>query len=109
MRPETYFNIPVLAERYGSEAAQEIAAFERLHVKAIKDLIRKENIDCEFTLTRTMDVLLDEQQAERARVAYEKLIEENQVSLDDVHYAPANHAEAVRLPSNKNGQCQYIA
>ncbi len=55
-----YSNIFKLAEKYGPEAAVEFASFEAANVAPVKALVEKENIDCDFHPTRTMDVYLDE-------------------------------------------------
>ncbi len=99
MRPEVYFNIQNYTEQYGGEAAADIASFEISHVQVIKDLVEKEHIDCSFTLTRTMDVFLDEAYTKKAKVAYDELLKTGLASVEDVHFTPEKHAEVVRQHS----------
>lgn len=61
LRPDAYGHIPTYIERYGVEAGKEWAEFERDHVQAIKKLVAEENIDCDFTLSRTTDTWVDEE------------------------------------------------
>ena len=61
LRPDLYGHIPVYIERHGIEAGAEYAEFEVSHVQAIKNLIAKEGIECDFTLTRSTDTWVDEE------------------------------------------------
>ncbi len=54
--------LPYMAS-YGVHAAVESSKFEIAHIQAFKELIEKEHIDCDFTLTRTFNVFLDEEQS----------------------------------------------
>lgn len=46
------FPSPELISKYGLPACVEIALFEQAHMPAIQSIIRKHNIECDFTLTR---------------------------------------------------------
>lgn len=85
-------------EKYGLEMAAAISNFEISHVQALKDLVEKEQIDCDFTLGRSMDVFLDEAQAVKAKAAYDELKKSGLVSLKDVQYTSAKNAEIVSTP-----------
>jgi hypothetical protein len=52
---------------FGSEMATKIATFEASHVYEIKHLVEKEKINCEFTLTRVVDVCLDQAHANKSK------------------------------------------
>lgn len=95
VRPEIYFYMPEYIKKYGLEMAAAISNFEISHVQALKDLVEKEQIDCDFTLGRSMDVFLDEAQAVEAKAAYDELKESGLVSLKDVQYTSAKCAEIV--------------
>lgn len=67
-------SIAAQAKEDGFEAAAEVAQFEADHVAAIKELVEKEKIDCDFVITRAMDVPLqadirDELEAGRQMLA----------------------------------------
>ena len=64
LRPEINMAIPMLIERHGTKAAMEITEFEISHLAKIKDLVEKENIDCDLVFTTMTDVLLDSDRAE---------------------------------------------
>jgi hypothetical protein len=48
--------MPKYTQQFGLEAAVEVAGFEFDHVPTIAALVKKEKIDCDFTLTRSFDV-----------------------------------------------------
>ena len=45
--------------RHGVEATAEIVKYEISHLRIIADVIEREKIDCDFTLTRSLDVYFD--------------------------------------------------
>lgn len=90
--------MPEYIKKYGLEMAATISNFEIFHVQAIKDLVEKEQIDCDFTLGRSMDVFLDEAQAVKTKAAYDELKKSGLVSLKDVQYTSAKDAEIVSNP-----------
>ena len=82
-------------EKYGLEAAAEISKHEVAHIQEIKSLVEKEHIDCDFTLTRTFDVFLDEAFANKSKNAYDSMVKKGLTSIQDAHFTPAKHAERV--------------
>ncbi|KAJ0382927.1 hypothetical protein COL922a_011543 [Colletotrichum nupharicola] len=90
---------------YGKQAAAEMAVFEMSHVQAIKDLVEKEKIDCDFVLIRAFDVILDPRLAEEAKREFDQLIEDRFPTVKDVWYAPA--AAARTLTGVKDAQCAF--
>lgn len=86
MRPDIYSATALFTERYGVEAAAEIVRFEISHMKLIEDLVRKKNIDCELTFTRSFDMYYDEDQLQKAKAFYDYLVEQGFDFMDDVKY-----------------------
>lgn len=97
IRPDLYGHIPTYIERHGVEAGAELASFELSHVKALKDVIIKEGIECDFNITRNMNVYLNEGAGEKAKRKYEALASQGHSFVDDIHYTPQKHAEEARL------------
>lgn len=95
MKPDVYFNVLKYIKKYGVRAAVEFANFEASNVLAIKELVEKENIDCEFTLTRACDATLHEGLARETEEAYAELAKSGVANLKDVHYTPRKDAERV--------------
>lgn len=83
--------------KYGIPMAVEISKFEISHLQAIKDVIEKEEIDCEFTLTRSMDVFLEEEPALKCKMAYDLMRLCGLTSVNEVQFTPAKYAEGVRI------------
>lgn len=61
LRPDVYGYIPRYLERYGLKAGKQWAEYEVSHLQAIKELIEKEAIDCDFILTRATDAWCNEE------------------------------------------------
>lgn len=77
------------------EAGTELANFEIAHLKALKEVITKEGIDCDLNITRNMNVYLNDAAAEKAKLKYEMLAAQGLSFVDDLHYTPQKHAEGV--------------
>ena len=97
MKPDVYFNVGKYAAKYGLKAAAEVALFEASNVYAMKDLVEKERIDCDFILTRAVDATLDPQLAKESIAAYHNLVQDGGIeTLKDVQYYTQRDAEGVR-------------
>lgn len=64
-------------------------------MKALKDVITKEGIDCDFNITRNMNVYRNEGAGEKAKQTYDALAAQGLSFADDIHYTPQTHAEGV--------------
>ena len=60
------------------EAGEEIARYEIANLRALKKLIKEENIDCDFIVTRTCNVFTNQEDVDKSKEDYELL--ENLVS-----------------------------
>jgi hypothetical protein len=63
--------------------------------RVVKDVVAKEGIDCDFGLTRIMDVFLHEGQAAETKPAYDELVKWGLDCVKDVHFTGSNDAELV--------------
>lgn len=90
-----------MLQKHGAEAVAEIAIFEMAHVKAIKDLVEKEQIDCDLVLTRALHVTRDEDMA----AGLESLVKTIQSSMsqfgNDWKYQTSSLAEEVCIICTK--------
>ena len=109
LRPDVYFGMSGYIERYGLDAAVEISNHEVAHLQAIKELVEKEQIDCDFTLSRTFDVFLDEELAHKTKEAYDALVTKGLTSIQDVHFTPAKYAERVSGVKDAKGCFSFTA
>lgn len=99
MKPDVYFNIQKYTEQYGAEEAAEVARFEASQVLAVKALVEKEKIDCDFVLTRAVDVNLDPGLAAKTEADYNLLVKAGVASLSDVQFTKGKAAENACLRS----------
>lgn len=93
-----YYNILKYTKKYGAENAAAFARFEAANVYAVKEMVEKENIDCDFVLTRALDVYLDEAHAKITHDAYQELHRIGVADLGDVQFLQGSNAEAVCCP-----------
>lgn len=95
VKPDTYFSAPKYIKLYGAEAAAEMARFETAHVYAVKELVEREGLECDFHLTRAIDVYLDPDHARETESAFRRMVEAGVADLRDVAFTGARDAERV--------------
>ncbi|KAH8886261.1 FAD dependent oxidoreductase superfamily protein [Thozetella sp. PMI_491] len=95
VKPDVYFNILNYTKRYGAEAAAAVASFEAANVYAVKELVEREGIDCDFTLTRAIDVYLDPDHAKATEEAYRELLRIGAADLKDIQMLKGKDAETI--------------
>jgi glycine/D-amino acid oxidase-like deaminating enzyme len=97
-RPDLYGHIPTYIDRAGEHAGAEIAEFEIANLRAIKKIIEEEKIDCDFTLTRSIDVWCNEDSAKKAEAVYQSMVARNFEYMDDVVFYTGDKVEGVSGP-----------
>ena len=95
MKPDLYRGIASLAKQYGSEAAEEVAAFEAAHVPAIKEVIEKEDIEADLLVTRAIDVQFSGSYARQLKIGYDVLVSDGVDTAKTVQYIPKEKASQV--------------
>ncbi|RDW59036.1 hypothetical protein BP5796_11960 [Coleophoma crateriformis] len=95
VKPIVYFAFPRQAAIYGDKVANEIAEFQLQHVLAVKDLVEKENIDCDFQLTRACDVFIDQAYADQVTASFNKIKASGATCVRQVQYTGARDAEQI--------------
>ncbi|KAJ9269195.1 hypothetical protein DTO212C5_4690 [Paecilomyces variotii] len=98
IKPDIFYSIPQNSKRYGPKAASHLARFEASQLTAIKNLVQKEQIDCDFVLTRTCDAIIDPSVAKDAEKAFHGLIQEGTADLDDVQFISGKYAKRTMTP-----------
>ena len=93
LKPDVYFQLASHVKKFGAKRAAEVARFEASQVFAVKELVEKENIDCDFTLTRACDATLDPGLAKATDDAFAELAKVGETNLTDVYHAKAKDAE----------------
>ncbi|KAI8677703.1 FAD dependent oxidoreductase [Fusarium keratoplasticum] len=109
LKPDSYAFIAKLAQEYGLKAAAEVADFESANAAAVTEFIRQEKIDCDFVVTRAIDVQLSEGQHRRLREGYENLVEAGVQSTRATFCAPEQYAERLSGVKGAKGMFSYTA
>ncbi|KAH8645542.1 FAD dependent oxidoreductase [Tricladium varicosporioides] len=93
MKADPFIKPSNLIKTHGVKAALECAEFEFAHLRAIKRIVEEDEIDCDFVLTRTMDVFMSEEVC-TTMLDKVKLLEKNGLKvLDDVYSLQGAEAE----------------
>ncbi|KAF5986397.1 oxidoreductase [Fusarium bulbicola] len=95
LKPDSYNAISAYASEYGIEAAAEVASFEAANVKAVTDYIQQNKVDCDFVLTRAVDVQLSTGHQRRIKEGYDKLIAAGLETTKDTLSVEEKDAEMV--------------
>ncbi|KIA76009.1 hypothetical protein HK57_00626 [Aspergillus ustus] len=95
LKPDVYNFVGTVAERYGAEAATELAAFECAHLPAIEAVVEKEKIQCDLQVSQAHDVQLDEAHTDKLYNAYKTLIDSGSALTKSAAYTTGEEAERV--------------
>lgn len=95
MKPDSYNAISDLAGRFGVEAAAEVAEYETANMRAVKDHIDTEKVDCDFVMTRAIDVQFDKQHQRNLMKAHQMLASSGVESTKRTYCGPDQYAEQV--------------
>lgn len=90
-----YYNILKYSHQYTPSQAASFARFEAQNVLAVKHLVEEEGIDCDFVLTRAVDVYLDEEHSKTTLENFGKLKELGEVELGEVEVLEGREAVEV--------------
>ncbi|KAJ5625850.1 hypothetical protein N7510_002159 [Penicillium lagena] len=109
LKPDPYSFISELAAEYGPEAAEEVARFERSHVDAITRLVRTEKIDCDFVLTKAIDVQLHLNECKKVKARFDRLPGLGVKSAESVSFTDQKGAEERSHVKGAQGCFSYEA
>ncbi|KAH6628984.1 FAD dependent oxidoreductase [Boeremia exigua] len=73
LKPDYYYGAAGHAAEYGLDAAAEVAEFEHANLQAVSDFIIENNVDCDYIVTRAVDVQLGDDVYNKAKAGYELL------------------------------------
>lgn len=109
LKPDPYYRAASALKTHGKDAAEEVASFEARQVKEIKSMVERENIDCDFVVTRASDVCLFEEARADLKSGLELLTAAKVSTASDVFYSDQKTAEGVRSPfTQENGSDRLI-
>lgn len=95
IKPDIYYNILKYSHQYTPSQAASFARFEAQNVLAVKNLVEEEGIDCDFVLTRAVDVYLDEEHSKATLENFGKLKELGKADLREVEVLEGREAVEV--------------
>ncbi|KAK5236388.1 hypothetical protein LTR47_002339 [Exophiala xenobiotica] len=108
VKPDLYFNAALYSKHYGPRMAAELTEFETRQVFDIKKLVEQERIECDFELTRTIDVYTDERVAGPVVEAYMRMKEsEGYEFAQDLHFIPGERGRAEQVSGVKGALCAF--
>ncbi|KAK5209527.1 hypothetical protein LTR41_005063 [Exophiala xenobiotica] len=108
VKPDLYFNAALYSKHYGPRMAAELTEFETRQVFDIKKLVEQERIECDFELTRTIDVYTDERVAGPVVEAYMRMKEsEGYEFAQDLHYIQGERGRAEQVSGVKGALCAF--
>jgi len=85
-----------LIKKFGLEAAIEFRDLVSEQIYALKDVVEKEGLDCEFELRRSYDAFIDSAEAEGIRKDFQSALGKDQKWTRDVALIGETNAEQVR-------------
>lgn len=86
VKPDVYFNTTLSEKMFGPRVAEELTKFEMQQVMDVKRLVEKEQIDCDFELTRAIDVFVDPRVANPTIKTYKEMKARGFQFSDDLHF-----------------------
>lgn len=95
MKPDPFTRAAQVLSTHGTEAANEVSSFETRHLTEIARLVKKEKIDCDFVLTRTTDVCLDDEGGRSIEDKINALEAAGVIGIDDIFHSSESTAEGV--------------
>ncbi|KAK7894945.1 hypothetical protein LTR67_005684 [Exophiala xenobiotica] len=108
VKPDLYFNAALYSKHYGARMAAELTEFETRQVFDIKKLVEQERIECDFELTRTIDVYTDERVAGPVVEGYMRMKEsEGYEFAEDLHFIPGERGRAEQVSGVKGALCAF--
>lgn len=95
LKPDPSNRPSSLAVTHGVEIASECATFEARNLSAVKKTIEDESIDCDFVLTRAVDVMMSDSVCNKMKSGFDMLRKNAFPGMEDVHFAKGADAERV--------------
>lgn len=86
LKPDIYFGATINEKSLGTKVAEELMKFEIDQVFDVKKLVEKENIDCDFELTRAIDVFTDHRVLDPVVASFKDMKARGFPFPDDLHY-----------------------
>jgi hypothetical protein len=89
------FTLQKVYKEHGLEAANTLAAFALAQQYHMKQVVDRENLDCEFEMRRSYDVYIDEEDAKQAEELYRTAMREGYPWARDLDLVGGEFVEQV--------------
>ncbi|KAH8660303.1 FAD dependent oxidoreductase [Xylariales sp. PMI_506] len=109
IKPDPCNRPAALVDSHGAEAAAECAAFEAQNLSAVKMVIEREGVDCDFVMTRAIDVMISETHSKKMKSNVERLRKAGLSVMDDVQFMEGPDAEEMSGIKGAKGCVSYSA
>ncbi|KAF1938598.1 FAD dependent oxidoreductase [Clathrospora elynae] len=95
LKPDPLSRAASVLETHGKVVAEHVASFEARQVDAIKDLVQREHVDCDFEETKVTDVCLYEAGREKIKADLAKLTKAEISTVSGIEYSSDSKAEEI--------------
>lgn len=102
LKPDPLFRAASVLESHGKAVAEHVASFEARQVDAIKDLVRREHVDCDFEETKVTDVCLYKAGRDKIKADLAKLAKADISTAREIEYCSDSEAEEVCTHCRRN-------
>jgi hypothetical protein len=95
LKPDPLLRAASVLEVHGRAIAEHVASFEARQVDAIRDLVQREHVDCDFEETKVIDVCLYEEGREKIKTDLAKITKADISTAKEIAYSSGSEAEVV--------------
>lgn len=89
-----------MLDSHGPVVAEHVASFEQRQVDAIRDLVKREQIDCDYEDTKVMDVCMYPQGRDKMKANIEKITQAGISTAKTIKFFTGKEAEEVCVLSD---------
>ncbi|KAF9695241.1 hypothetical protein EKO04_007212 [Ascochyta lentis] len=95
LKPDPLFRAASVLETHGKAVAEHVASFEAHQVEAIRDLVKREGIDCDFEETKVADVCFYNAGRDKIKADLAKVAKAGISTAQEIEYSEGSEAERV--------------
>jgi glycine/D-amino acid oxidase-like deaminating enzyme len=95
LKPDPLLRASSLLKTHGKAVAEHVASFETRQINAIKELVAREHIECDFEETRVVDVCLYPEGRDKIKADLDQITRAGISTAKTIRYVSGRHAEEV--------------
>ena len=100
MKPDPLLRAAGVLNSHGPEVAEHVASFEQRQVDAIRDLVKRQQIDCDYEDTKVMDICKYPQGRDKMKANIEKITKAGISTAKTIKFYAGKEAEEVSALSD---------